>query len=513
MTAAPGYRALFSLHDPEVGIAPARLLTALGWEVVASRETASVLRQTGLSVRFLEDYLGASFDLPFPPTLHPRMEAALTLADHPEPIHLVLVMPYPRDVGNDVGGRTLLALAAKGGRIPVMDREGLARVTAALEETGQVGEALQRQLAARVHQAIAGHFAGLAREGDRFETLQGQFHALLLNGENPYQVPAAHFRGETDDPLALHRFERVSGEDPCFTNLADADCILHTMSLLAEGFRRNFGRVPHLAVAAKHGNPCGAAFHWDDPGTVLEQTLFGNPRAVWGGEMITNFPIVGALGMALARSARREVLLGQAGWMLDLVMAPGFDGAAVEALGRRERRKLLANPALEHPGLSGAALFAHRMVRGGFLRQPPPHYVLDLAETDGAGAMPDDPLVRGGLILAWAVAFSSSHGGNEVALVAADHLAGVGGGPSTVEAVATAIDRSRANGHDLRGAVFGADAFFPFEDAPRLLIESGCAWGVVPGGGVRFAEVRQCFADRGVGVGYLPEWCRGFCRH
>lgn len=330
-------------------------------------------------------------------------------------------------------------------------------------------------------------------------------------GENPYQAPADLFACESSDPLALPAFSQVSGEPPCFTNAADLDSLLHTMCLASEAFRRLRGAVPRICVAGKHGNACGMAASWESAEDAVRGAFTGNPGALWGGEVVVDFPVTGVLAEILLRSEERAARWGSPYWMLDVVAAPAFEEDAVAVLGRRERRKLLLNEALADPALPDET-WTYRTVRGGFLRQPPPNYVLDLsgAEMDGAGlSTPEEETA----IIAWAVAFSSSHGGNEVSLARDYRLLSAAGGPSTVEAVHTAIERARSSDHEVADSVFAADAFFPFEDGPRALVDAGVSAGVVPGGGKRQEIVRALFRGHGVTVCYLPVEYRGFARH
>ena len=498
--------ALISLHDTEgVERAAASLLEA-GYELLASAESAAPLAGAGLPVTALADYTDVREDYGFPPTLHPRVEHALT-ASPEQRIELVYVNPYPAAVGNDVGGRALLMLAVKGGRVAVSNGADMERVLAALRTHGRVPDTLRAELAERACLAVAHHFA--AEAGEHVVEIGARARALA-EGENPYQRPAHHWASDDEDPLALHRFERLSGQAPCFTNLADADANLHTLCLLAEACRRNLDAVPFICIAAKHGNACGAAAG-DDPSEVIDKALWAHPQAIWGGELITNFAIDSELARRLHGSARREAQLGARHWMLDLVMAPGFDADAIEVLGKRQMRKLLANPALSEPRLPAAAR-ATRGVRGGLLTQPPPDYALDLAS---CGLAPES-LARDeclSLLIAWAVAYSASLGGNELALARDGALLAAGGGPSTVDAAHAAVRRCTDNGHDAHGAVFAADAFFPFEDAPAILVEAGCRLGAAPTGSVNDARVCAFLDAEEVRMAWIPDLYRGFCRH
>ncbi len=352
----------------------------------------------------------------------------------------------------------------------------------------------------------------LNKEPPCCDGLKGVWVRRLAHGENPYQQPADQFADpDSTDPWALHRFAARTENAPCYTNLADADALVTTLAAAAAAFLENFGRIPFLAVAAKHGNACGAAFDADDPAAAVEGALWGNPRAIWGGEFITNCEVTEDLARRLFESEARKARLGKRQWLLDMVIAPGFSGAAVAILSQRKGVKLFENPALAGSPPAAASCH-HRPVRGGILRQPAASFVFAAAKADWVPT-PLEGKVLGSLLLGWAAAFTANVGGNEVALAREGRLLGLGGGPSTVDAVETALHRARAVGHDVCGAVFSADAFFPFTDAPQLLIDAGCAAGCVPSGGQAFAQVRACLEKAGVAMAYLAPEIRGFCRH
>ena len=358
--------------------------------------------------------------------------------------------------------------------------------------------------AARIFDTLASRGAGDGIIGTRVG-------APLKWGENPYQQPALLYETKSRDPLAITRFQQVAGEPPCYVNLADLDAMLHIFVLAALAAKRAFGSVPWIVLSGKHGNPCGAAFDWDDPVRAVRRALMGNPRAIWGGEVVTNIPVTPEVARALRRSPSRKKRFGKAAWMLDIIAAPEFEEEAKSILGKRSPRKLMANPSLRNPCLAPED-WSYRPLRGGFMAQRPPHYVLDapslLAEEDDYSRQDISSL-----IIAWAVAWGSSLGGNEVALAKEGMLLGAGGGPSTVDAVNTAIHRTDTEEQSLTGAYFAANAFFPFTDGPDLLACSGVKGGVVPAGGMRQDLVRQFFKEAEIKVHYLPAEYRGFSRH
>ena len=503
--------ALFSLNDTSYAKQFAEQLIRTGWDIIASRETVDLLNSNNLPVQDIADFTGVTEDYGFPPTLHARVEYALTTDDVPR-IDLVYVIPYPLSDGNDVGGRTLLSLAVKGGRIAVMSITDMARVILEIVETGDVTRELRLELSEKACFEIACHYSSFAGARGSFDMVSGIFGYNLLNGENPYQVPASVFIAKNDDDLfSPKNFKQVSGDLKCFTNMADTDCILHTICLAAEAISINLGLTAYICVAAKHGNACGMGVSLKSPNEAIEKALWGNPLAVWGGEVITNFLIDEEGATLLFESPEREQKLHDKSWMLDVIVSPGFVPAAISILGKRKGRKLIENPALTSPVIQTSG-FTYRHLRGGFLRQPPPTYILkiDKIDSDRRGYSQNDIIA---LVIAWAVAFSSNHGGNEVAIAKSGALLGAAGGPSTVEAARTAVRRSLEQSHDISGSAFAADAFFPFTDGPAVLCEAGVSIGTVPAGGRRGMDVKNFFNDNGVTVVYIPEQFRGFCRH
>lgn len=506
-------RVLFSLYDTAETKEFALAFHNLGWEIISTKETAALLSETNIPTTSIEAYTGVHENYGIPPTLHPKIESALT-GDHIDwRIDIVYDIPYPLSKGNDIGGLTLLALAVKGGRLPVMTRTDMERVISELEQRGEISGMLKSALITKANAFIASHYIELLRLAeDAGDGTVGVKSMKLLNGENPYQTPCHLFAvPDGEDPLSMHRFKLLSGEAPCFTNLADLDCIVYTLCLAHEAFLKKFGRAPFLAVAAKHGNPCGFAADWRDPGVVVEKALFGNPGATWGGEFITNFAINEDLAALFYESDARKERFGSGFWMLDLVAAPSFLEEALAILGKRRARKVLENKALEDPRLFRKA-WGIRPVRGGFIRQPPFSYVLDFDDVELTTSDLSDENY-GSLILAWATSWSSSLGGNEVALVKDLQLIGAGGGPATTVAASNGVIRAREGGHCIEGAVFAADAFFPYIDAPEILADSGCVLGLVPRGGKHEKEVRSFFQSKDIDMCFLPEQFRGFCRH
>lgn len=507
--------ALFSVNETKDILQFAKVIANLGWFIIATSKPFEILEAAGIDVISVDDFVGMkNHPYNFPPTLHPKIEHALTSDATPIKIELVYDIPYGLEVGIDVGGHTLLALAVKGGRIPVSSHTDMVAVAKALAESKGLSEEMRNDMITKSKHMIASYYDSLlsAPERSRFDSIFMEKFLELINGENPYQTPSDLMSTITPDPLALHAHRLLTDNVPCFTNMADVDCLVDTLCKLVLAFKRNRVRSPYITVAAKHGNACGIGIDWKDPAQSIHKALWGNPLAVWGGEVVVNFPLSHKLASLLYSSKERKLKLGNDKWMQDIILAPEIDDSALDILTQRKNTKLLVNKALTNPGLSSDK-WSYRYARGSVLRQPTASYILDLEQVKWVGGAMTEQMIDS-LIIAWGCSFTSNHGGNEVAIACDGSLLGVGGGPSTVDAAEVAVLRSSKYGKKmLSRAVFAADAFFPFTDAPEILNKAGCIGGVVPSGGIREAKIIEYFNEKHMQVALLKEEIRGFCKH
>ncbi len=329
-------------------------------------------------------------------------------------------------------------------------------------------------------------------------------------GENAYQAPAALYGSGSADPLALDRFEVVQGTAPSYNNLCDLDRLLQTATHVAAGFDFNRGNVPAIAVACKHGNPCGAAVG-SDPAEVVRKALEGDLRAVFGGLVLLTFPVdeeIAEIMMTHRMEAGDRRLL-------DGIVAPGFSDGARGMLERKgDKCRLMANGVLEmldRGSLDTAQRF--RYVRGGFLAQPNYTFVPDITGEDIERIGDADAGQVDDMILAWAVGSTSNS--NTVTLVKDGMLIGNGvGQQDRVGGCKLAVMRARDAGHQVEGAVAYSDSFFPFTDGPAELAAAGVKAILATSGSVRDPEVKDFCRGKGVVLYMYPDsQGRGFFGH
>ena len=522
--AAPGavrvQRALLSVSDKQGIVDFARGLAQLGVEIVSTGGTARELIGAGVAVRAIEDFTG------FPEmmdgrvkTLHPRLYAGLlarrddeghlsAAAEHAiEPVDLVCVNLYPFEqtvrradaseqeaIENiDIGGPTMIRAAAKNSEFAavVVDpgdygeilaelrgTEGDAAATAGPDRAADdapagaprtISLSSRTRLAAkafaytaRYDAAIAGWFAARTYEGfppswsDAYVKV-----ADLRYGENPHQRAAFYARAGAPTHL-LDGVSQLHGKELSFNNLLD----LSSARELVEEFDG-----PACAIV-KHNNPCGCAIA-DGGQAAYERAFACDPQSAYGGVIAVNRPVDGSFARALARQ------------FIEVLLAPGFDREALEALSEKKNVRLLelsAWPAPTHE-VEGKAVIGGQLVQTRDVVSETREQMRVLTKRAPSEAEWSD------LLFAWTVCRHVRS--NAIVIAAGGGTIGIGAGQmSRVDSVRIAIEKARAAQPELlAGAALASDAFFPFADGPELAIEAGVTSVIQPGGSVRDEDV------------------------
>ena len=158
-------RALISVYDKEGIVEFAKELRELGWEIIASRGTAKILRKAKVKTKEVEEING------FPPifggrlkTISPQIEGAL-LFDRKnkkhqkeakkfgiEPIDMVVCNFYPPEKEIDIGGPTMARAAAKNYKYVtvIVDPKDYPRVIDFLKRKGKIPLSFRLKLARKV---------------------------------------------------------------------------------------------------------------------------------------------------------------------------------------------------------------------------------------------------------------------------------------------------------------------------------------------------------------------------
>lgn len=498
-------RALISVTDKSGVVEFARGLADAGFELISTGGTARVLRDAGLAVADVADITG------FPEmldgrvkTLHPMVHGGLLgdrrLPSHVAqmgdagiaPIDLVAVNLYafeqtvtrPHEWEEavesiDIGGPAMIRSAAKNhaNTTVVVDPEDYLRVLEAVND-GTLPE-LRKGLAAKAFRHTAYYDSVIARylteavgEPPFTETVTVGLRrgTAFRYGENPHQSGALY-----QDPLGqpgLLKGKPVYGLEMGYNNWNDADGAWELVSDLP---------FPACAIT-KHGNPCGAAL-----GTSFAEAFRlardADPISAFGGVVALNGVCDGETAEALCEKGNK----------LDVVIATGFDEAALECFRHRkgwgqEVRLVVAPEAGSAPALTG------RWLRGGALLQTSDEDPGTEWQVATRVAPSEDQMAA--LRFLWRIIPHVKS--NAIIVGTSTRLLGVGAGQmNRVQSVRLSLEQA---GEAARGAALASDAFFPFPDSIEAAAQAGIAAIVQPGGSKKDPDVVAAADAHGIAM-------------
>ncbi|MBX4197855.1 hypothetical protein KW782_00805 [Candidatus Parcubacteria bacterium] len=528
--------ALISVYRKDGIVEFARALMELGFTIYASGGTYKHLAEHGIETLPVANLVGGGAILDHRVvTLSREVHAGLLARNTPEDIgelvslaipriDLVCVDLYPleKEIAKpgstrdsviemtDIGGPTMIRSGAKGARVVICDPQDRDEVIAWLR-AGEPENGFVEDLGAKGEFTVAGYCMASARylSGGKYEGFFGKRVAVCKYGENAWQAPAHLYSTGSDDPLAIDNFAVVDGAPPSYNNWVDIDRLLQTLTHIGRVYSLNQGVDTAIAVGAKHGNACGVAVG-SDRVDIVARMMAGDPLAIFGGLVMTNFEVTEISG---------QVLVGK---MLDGIIAPSFTPAAIDMLRRKgDRCRFIVNPALTASSNSLDQAPRFRYVRGGFLVQPnytfvPEFYISPLEHKSVSGIVKYGSATakqETDMMLAWAIGSTSNS--NTITLVKNKQLIGNGvGQQDRVGAAELAIRKAHRAGHDVTDAVAYSDSFFPFPDGPQKLIEAGVRAIFTSSGSVRDRETIDLCAKHNVALYMIPDQIgRGFFGH
>lgn len=347
----------------------------------------------------------------------------------------------------DIGGVSLIRAAAKNFRdvAIVASKAQYATLVSMMRSNGGAATTLaqRRQLAtmafgvtSHYDTAINAHFAG---------------EKTLRYGENPHQH--GKFVGDFDA-----MFTQLHGKEISYNNLLDIDAAVALMADFSQ---------PTFAIL-KHNNACGVATR-DNLADAFTAALAGDPVSAFGGVLIANRKI----------DTHTAELMNKL--FIEVCIAPAYTDAALEILTTKKNRVLLVMKPINLP-----ATTCRSALNGMLVQQRDTRVETEADLRPVTTAVPTASQVNDLLMANVIVKHSKS---NAITIVKNGQLLASGvGQTSRVDALKQAIEKARAFGHSLDGAVMASDAFFPFADCVEIAHEAGITAVVQPGGSVRDQE-------------------------
>lgn len=475
--------ALISVFDKD-GLAPiAQELDKNGVTIYSTGGTQAFIEDLGINVERVEDLtsypsiLGGRVK-----TLHPKVfggilnrrdfaddQEQIAEYDIPE-IDLVIVDLYPFEdtVASgadhqaiiekiDIGGISLIRAAAKNYKdvVIIPSKAQYAPFLEIIHNNAGTTSMDDRKGFARDAFDVSSHYDTeifkYFNNGEKEIFKQSVKNAQVLRyGENPHQKGIFH-----GDLNAM--FDKLHGKELSYNNLLDVDA---AVNLMAE-FKND---APTFAIL-KHNNACGLATR---PSIVeaYKDALAGDPVSAFGGILISNTKI----DMATAEQINEL--------FCEVVIAPGYDDAALELLKSKKNRIILVQKDVELPKRQ------FRTILNGVLEQDKDLITDDRNNLETKTKVaPTEEQIDDLLFANKLVKHTKS---NTIVIAKGGQLLASGTGQtSRVDALRQAIHKAKSFNFDLNGAVMASDAFFPFPDCVEIADAEGINAVIQPGGSIK----------------------------
>lgn len=483
-------KALISVSDKTNLVPFVQALQELGWEIIATGGTRSLLEKNNIKTINISDVTG------FPEildgrvkTLHPKVHGGILarreLPEHIETlkangietIELVCVNLYPfrqtiakegvtfeDAIENiDIGGPSMVRSAAKNWRDVsiVCDPADYDSVIAEIREHGNTTPETRLKLSAKAYTHTAEYDCCIAtymrKQAGLNEKLFLEYDLKqpLRYGENPHQAANFYAAGQPV-PYSLAFGRQLQGKELSYNNIQDANAALNVVRDFDEPF----------CVALKHMNPCGAAV-----GKTIEEAwqlaYEADKVSIYGGIVAVNRPLT------------KEVAAGMKPIFLEIVIAPAFTPEALEILSTKKNLRLMEVDMTK----SDAVINQYIGVNGGLLTQQLDTQVEEIKEEMCATAVKPNAAQMADLNFGWKIVKHVKS--NAIAVVRDNHTIGIGAGQTNrVGSAEIALKQAQAAGFT-DNLVLASDGFLPFDDTVALAAQYGVTAIVQPGGSIR----------------------------
>ena len=487
-------RALISVSDKSGIIDFARTLKQFDVEIISTGGTAKALRDAGIDVRDISDVTG------FPEmmdgrvkTLHPRVHGGLlALRNNPEhvaameqngiePIDMVVVNLYPfaQTIARegvtreeaieqiDIGGPAMIRSAAKNAHdvAVVVTTNYDALIDELKKNNGALSLATREQLAQEAFKQTSQYDSVISSYlGSTGRLLFLTKSADLRYGENPHQQAALYLTGDA----GVANAELLSGKEMSFNNYVDADAAWQLVC--------DFETTTCAII--KHTNPAGVG-QGETVAVAYQKALATDPVSAFGGIVAVNRPVDAAAAQEITKI------------FTEVVIAPGYDAAALEILQSKKNLRVLRMSSVEP-----AKGVEYKQISGGMLVQTRDTHQLRASDLKVVTTrQPTDDEIRA-LLFAWTVCKHTKS--NAIVYARDGQTVGVGAGQmSRVDSVRIGAMRAQL---PVPGSVLASDAFFPFRDGLDEAARNGITAVIQPGGSVRDEEVIAAANEHGLAM-------------
>jgi len=488
--------ALISVSDKENLNNLLKTLRKYKINIISSGGTYRSIKKMGFRCKEVSEYTG--FDEMLDgrvKTLHPKIHSGILFnrkkPTHKkqmrrkkfEPIDLIVVNFYPfketlRKTSNnnkiveniDIGGPSMVRAAAKNYKdvTVITDNKDYAEFIKEIKKyKGKTSLNLREKLASKAFGLTAFYDSIIAewynkKLGIKFperKTFFGRKINQLRYGENPHQRSSIYL---SDLKYDENNLKQLSGKDLSYNNYND---IFAGLDILFSE------KKTPSTVIIKHANPCGVASNRSSFKSFISARA-SDPVSAFGGVVACNYKINSKIASEINKT------------FFEVILAKGFDKKALQMLKKKKNMRVIDISKVSYKSDTTTKIFDN-----SFLLQEKDELVFERKKLKFVTK--NKPTKNEIKNIEFAFRICKYVKSNAIVITKDNATIGIGAGQQNrVDSCKIATQKAKKfQPKKLYNSIAASDAFFPFADGVKTLINAGVKTIIQPGGSIRDKEV------------------------
>ena len=464
--------------------------------IISSGGTYETIKKLGYQCKEISQYTGFKEMLDGRvKTLHPKIHSGILFKRDKkthrkqmqkkrfEPIDLVIVNFYPFEktikkssntekiIENiDIGGPSMVRAAAKNFKSVtiITEKEDYSELIKELKKfKGRTTLDFRKKMAGKAYGLTAYYDAIVSEwfnremgiEFPKRKTFFGKKINQLRYGENPHQKSSLYINSLRNDDINL---QQLSGKDLSFNNYND---IFAGLDILFSNLK-----LPSTVII-KHANPCGVSSNKSAFQSFLNAQA-SDPISAFGGIVVCNYKINNKIASEINKT------------FFEVILAKGFDKNALRIFKKKKNMRIIDISKFNYESRTTSKFFD-----SSFLLQQKDDLVFHKKKLKCVTK--NKPSLNEFKDIEFAFRVCKYVKSNAIVIVKDNSTIGIGAGQQNrLDSCKIATQKARKfQPKHLINSIAASDAFFPFADGIKTLINAGVKTIVQPGGSIRDKEV------------------------
>ncbi len=488
--------ALISLSDKEKLKSVLDVLKKNKVNIISSGGTYKSIKKLGFKCKEVSQFTGFEEMLDGRvKTLHPKIHSGILFKRDKkthkeqmqrknfEPIDLVIVNFYPFEeiikkssnkkkiIENiDIGGPSMVRAAAKNFKSVtiITDKEDYSELIKEMKKfKGRTTLNFREKMASKAYGLTAYYDAIVSEWFNRDigldfperKTFFGKKINQLRYGENPHQKSSIYINSLKSNDINL---QQLSGKDLSYNNYND---IFASLDILFSNLKRP------STVIIKHANPCGVSSNKSAFQSFLKAQA-SDPISAFGGIVACNYKINNKIALEINKT------------FFEVILAKGFEKEALRILKKKKNMRVIDISKFNYESKTMSKFFD-----SSFLLQEKDDLVFNKKKLKFVTK--NKPSGKELKEIEFAFRICKFVKSNAIVVVKDNSTIGIGAGQQNrLDSCKIAVQKARKfQPKNLINSIAASDAFFPFADGIKTLINAGIKTIVQPGGSIRDKEV------------------------